>query len=243
MGRPHRSSDLLRIAALASLLGSSVFVLGCGSGTDGDAEQAESSTTGRRQRSEPPDEGMTAPSQSSGGGNGSTDADAELGQEGGQLGGGSDEPEAAGSSDVEPEEQEPPPARVFAACMTDEDAYEDCASIYVTMQQSEPPQCVQLTIDNCGTYGRRTLTVDAPAQWQLTSGSIGTNPDDCELGDFNASNTVLIDATGTIEWDEAAAGPTDLVLELTLEPSRTGGELPSVDIATSEPLNVAECPE
>jgi hypothetical protein len=238
----HRYRSHASRTAASALTALSVLVLGCGSVTDSDALETESSAS--RQRNESPSNSSTPASQGSDSSDDSSDDNAEAAQEGGELEGAAADPEdAEEASDDEMDETESSPARVFAACVTEEDAYEDCVSIYVTMQQTEPPQCIQLTIDNCGTYGGRSLTVDAPARWELTSGSIGTNPSDCELGEFNASNTVLLDASGTIGWDEAAAAPTDLMLELTLEPSRTGGDIPSVDITTSEPLNVAACPD
>lgn len=240
--RHHSHAPRPAAAALASLLYLPMLAAACGSETDGDAGESANSMGGRRQRSDSSSEGTTPSNPSSG--ESDIANDAEVAQEGGELDGAAGESEdPQGATGGEADEAESLPARVFAACVTEEGAYEDCSSIYVTMQQSEPPQCVQLTLDNCGSYGRRTLGVDAPPRWDLISGSIGTNPDDCELGDFNASNTVITDASGTIGWDEVAAAPTELVLELTLQPSRTGGDVASVDLATSEPLDVAECPE
>jgi hypothetical protein len=147
------------------------------------------------------------------------------------------------SSDASDAPEASPPAQVFAACLSEGDAYEDCDSIHVTMHEASVPRCVQLTIDNCGSYSRRTLSVEAPSQWDLVSGSIGTSARACELGVFNASNRVVLDASGTIGWNDAGPVPTELVLELTLEPSRTTGDVPSVELATSEPLDVGACPE
>ncbi len=221
-------------AVLASILG--LPGLGCGSGANED-NQAELT---RRPRNPNAGEGNAEASQDPGS---STDDESEPVDD--ALDGAALETEdpPPTSSDESDAAEESPPAQVFAACLSAAGAYEDCDTIYVTMQESEPPRCVQLTIDNCSAYGRRTLSVEAPTRWELVSGSIGTNPAACELGVFNASNTVVIDATGTIGWDAEAPAPTGLELELTLEPSRTGGDLPSIELATSEPLDVDDCPE
>lgn len=223
--------------ALASLLGLSPLTAACGSGANDD----DASALTRRQPSAGTEEGADPSNDDT---DDTENDEAEPPPEGALDGAeldSEDPPRASGGEADAPEA--PPPDQVFAACLSAGGAYEDCDTIYVTMRESDPPRCVQLTLDNCGAYGRRTLTVEAPTQWELISGSIGTSPAACELGVFNASSTVFIDATGTIDWDDAAPVPTELELELTLTPSRTGGDVPSIEIATSEPLDVAECPE
>jgi hypothetical protein len=135
------------------------------------------------------------------------------------------------------------PAQTFAACAISERTYGTrCDTVYVTMQQASPARCVQLSIDNCGTYDRQGLRVDAPLGWRLASGAIGLNFDECELGVFYPDSDVVVDASGTISWNEATPLPSELVLELTLEPTSLASDTASVDVVTSEPLEPSPCP-
>jgi hypothetical protein len=222
-------------AVLASLLGLSSFTVGCGSGAN---EDSEAELTRRQPSANADAAGANGDRDTA-----TNDADgpAEDPLDGAALE--TQDPLPPSSDESNATEAASPPAQIFEACLSVGDAYEDCDTIHVTMQEAAVPRCVQLTIDNCGAYSRRTLSVEAPSPWDLVSGSIGTSSRACELGVFNASNTVILDASGTIGWNVSAPAPTDLVLQLTLEPSRTAADAPSVALATSEPLDVGECPE
>jgi len=142
----------------------------------------------------------------------------------------------------DPESPPPAPAQVFEACTSGGAGYgDDCESIYVTMKQMSPPRCVQLTIDNCGGYSSQGLPVDAPLSWRLASGSVGSNLNECELGTFYSRSAVALDASGSITWNETTQQPTELVLDVTLEPSSSAQDLASVDVVTAQPLNPAVC--
>jgi hypothetical protein len=144
---------------------------------------------------------------------------------------------APGGSDSAP----PVTAQTFAAC-TNEGSYgSDCDIIYVTMKQTSPSRCIQLNIDNCGGYNQQGLPVDVPVSWRLASGSIGLNFGECELGVFYSDSDVVVDASGSISWNEATRLPSELVLELTLEPSSSAADTTSVEVVTSEPLNPSPC--
>jgi hypothetical protein len=139
-----------------------------------------------------------------------------------------------------------PPAAAFASCARSEASYgATCDHVYVTMTQTSPELCVQLTIDNCGDgYTRQGLGVDTPISWQLTSASIGTALGECDLGVFYPDSTIVVDASGEISWDAiqpAAALPTGIVVDVTLQPSSRVDELTSIDVVTTEPLNPARC--
>jgi hypothetical protein len=136
------------------------------------------------------------------------------------------------------------PTLTFEACTSNGGVYGDnCDTIYVAVKQASPPRCVQFNIDNCGVYGRQGLGVDVPLSWRLASGSIGANANECEVGVFYTDSTNVVDASGTITWNEATRLPTELVMELTLVPSGSGEDATTVEIATSEPLNPAACAE
>jgi hypothetical protein len=224
-----------RAVAAAAALGVSIFASGCGSVTNDGDDGVDSPMNRRRQ----PSDNGAAPANTDPGTN---DDDAEAARQG-DLDVAETDVEPAASGEGETDESEAaPPAPVFAACWSNGGRY-DCDAIHVIVQESEPERCVQLTIDNCDTYGRRTLGVEAPSSWDLSSGSIGSSPEACELGVFNPSNIIVLDASGSVSWAGTTAAPTDLVLDVTLVPAQTAGAAPDVEIATSEPLDLSECPE
>jgi len=135
------------------------------------------------------------------------------------------------------------PAQAFSACTTDGGPYSDCETIYVTVTQASPARCIQLTIDNCGTYGRQGLAADTPATWRLAGGSVGSDADPCELGAFYPGNPSIANATGEVTWDETTPRPTALALDLTLELSAAAGAAEPITLATSTPLDPTECDE
>jgi hypothetical protein len=121
-----------------------------------------------------------------------------------------------------------PPAAAFASCTRRDGSYgTNCDYLYVTMTQAPPGRCVQLSIDNCGDgYGSPGLPVDTPLSWKLSSAAIGSSPEECELGVFNPEGTIVVDASGSIDWEAvlSTALPTGIVLDLTLEPSSSADD-------------------
>jgi hypothetical protein len=135
-----------------------------------------------------------------------------------------------------------PAAQAFEACTTNGGSYGDnCDTIYVAMTQASPARCVQLTIDNCGGYSRQGIGAHVPLSWRLSSGSIGSTVSPCELGVFYTDRTGVSDAEGTISWNESTRLPTEIVLELTLQPTSSAVDTTSLDIATPVPLNPVAC--
>ena len=197
------------------------------------AEPAESNVTRVRERAEPDadDDSSASPGPRA---SGSPAAGSS----------GDDAPEAPAAPEPAAEAADPPQstlesALTFAACSSAGGPYAECESIYVTAVQASPARCIQLTIDNCGTYGRQGLSADAPTSWRLASGSVGEAAAPCELGAFYAGNASIADATGSISWNEDTPRPTELVFDLRLE--LLGAEGDSIDLATSEPLQPTEC--
>jgi hypothetical protein len=154
-------------------------------------------------------------------------------------------PAAPGASAGNSSGLPPAPAAAFASCTRREGSYgTNCDYLYVTMTQASPGRCVQLTIDNCGDgYTSPGLPVETPLSWKLSSAAIGSSPDECELGVFNPDGTIVVDASGSIEWDavQPTALPTGVVLDLTLQPSSSADDTASIDVVTTEPLSPARC--
>lgn len=154
-------------------------------------------------------------------------------------------PAAPGASAGNSSGLPPAPAAAFASCTRREGSYgTNCDYLYVTMTQAPAGRCVQLTIDNCGDgYTSPGLPVDTPLSWKLSSAAIGSSPDECDLGVFNPDGTIVVDASGSIEWDAVppTALPTGVVLDLTLQPSSSADDTASIDVVTTEPLSPARC--
>jgi len=134
-------------------------------------------------------------------------------------------------------------APALAACTYSEGTYgRNCDSLYVTMKQVSPPRCVQLTFDNCGEYGRRGLAVDVPMPWRLDSGTVSSDPDECELGVFYPTSSVALSASGSVTWNQTTRLPSELALDVTLETSTPAGNA-SIDVTTTTPLTPVVCPD
>jgi hypothetical protein len=147
----------------------------------------------------------------------------------------------AAESDAEAATEDSVAAPAFASCITGGGAYSDCETIYVTVTQASPARCVQLSIDNCGSYSRQGLSADAPPSWRLASGSVASSASPCELGVFYPGSTSIEDATGSIHWNEETSRPTAIELALTLQPAGAVGETASIAVATVDPLDPVAC--
>jgi hypothetical protein len=237
-------------AAAAALLGLALLAapLACGSdGDDGAAGSADDAT-------EPADEAdrvsprearpaATNPEPSAAG-----DDEPPATPAASDPGGASDEGPASPAASADDSTRVPAavPAAAFASCTRSEGSYgTNCDYLYVTMTEASSARCVQLTIDNCGDgYGGQGLPVDTPLSWQLSSASIGSAPDDCELGVFNPDSAIVVSASGEISWDElqsTRALPTGIVVDVTLQPSSAADDTTSIEVVTTDPLNPARC--
>lgn len=235
--------------ALASVLGTGLVA--CQSGDDADDDEQTGRTPDERDEDEPseearePENATRVPARSA-----EAEDDAEVDD---------DEPEAPASeqssADAPSEGVAETPAagdtqtpvaaaQTFSACYTDGGAYSECETIYVTVTQATPGRCIQLTIDTCGTYGRQGLSADTPVTWRLAGGSISGAAEPCEFGVFYSSSSSVADASGSISWDETTPRPSQIVFDLTLEPSGgVSGEAEPIPLATPEPLVPSECDE
>jgi hypothetical protein len=236
-----------RAAATVALLGVALLgPLACGSGSDaGDDDAAVPSAA--PSRVPPRDERAGATDAEPSAGDAEGDDSPAASPAPSASAGAPDEPAAAPGTGSSGTSSLPQPDRAaFAACMRSEGSYgTNCDSIYVTMTQATAERCAQLTIDNCGdSYTRQGLPVDTPRSWQLSSASIGASPDDCELGVFNPESTIVVGASGEIRWELSEtprALPTDMFIEVTLQPSSAAEDPSSVDVVTTEPLNPVRC--
>jgi hypothetical protein len=140
-------------------------------------------------------------------------------------------PTAAASSD-----------RVFAACH--ESRVSGCDFLHISVQDSSPALCVQLTLDNCSEYGRGSgLKVNVPLTWQLASGSV-SDAKLCDLLDYDPKSLPVDSASGRISWDQRGRVVSSLAVDVTLEVSAAAGSaVPAkVELETSTPIaSIKDC--
>src|SRR5688572_12960251 len=145
-GRPNAAPS--RTMATAALLGFALLApVACGSGSDegGDAAATEPSDPSRGSEA-PPRDARPADREPSA----ADDAPAEPAAP--SPADAPDEAPAAPGAGADSSSRLPPaPAATFASCTRRDGRYgSNCDYLYVTMTQTSPERCVQLTIDNCG---------------------------------------------------------------------------------------------
>jgi hypothetical protein len=114
----------------------------------------------------------------------------------------------------------------------------DCLSINIAITNADETSCVQLSLDNCGGYARRGLPVTVPLDWRLGSASVAKFDEACLPGNYDPASSIIVDASGTIGWNLDTPRPSELVIDVTLEPASTSLD-PSplvISSALSEPL-------
>jgi len=170
-------------------------------------------------------------------------------------GDGADDGDEPGTPDAgaapEPDEAEPDepavdtPAPVatgasVAACT--EDGGGGCTVIDVAVADADDESCVQLVLDDCRADDPQGLPVQGlPLGWRLASATVGNLDDDCTPATFDPNSVVIVDAEGSIGWDEEAPRPAELVLEVTLQPSSSALDPSPVSVAGTVPGRLPEC--
>ena len=154
------------------------------------------------------------------------------------------QPDAGSEDDGEDSEAPPNPLVAEAGAPSQVTEYYACTDsrlvgcdyIHVTARDFEADLCLQLSLDNCGEAGERTLAVDTPLGWRLASGSALSGTDDCVAGEFYLKSAPATGASGDISWDIEARPPADLVVAVTLElsPSPDTPSLPTRVTLSSE---------
>lgn len=140
--------------------------------------------------------------------------------------------EQPGEDDVD----EPPGSvasgQALAAC-TSQASSGDCLSINVAVTDADETSCIQLSLDNCGGYTRRGLPVTVPLEWRLGSASVARFDEECIPGEYDPASAIIIDASGSIGWNLDTPRPSDLVVDVTLQPASTAIDTSPITIASS----------
>lgn len=140
-----------------------------------------------------------------------------------------DEPTAAGAdaglapaAPVADDDEEDPPSlgagQTIAACTDDGGG---CLIMNIALSDVGDDSCTQLILDNCESSAQAGLRVDLPVSWRLGSASVSSSSDDCLPGtQFNPqTGSTIITASGSIDWDVSTRVPSQIVLDLTLQPA------------------------
>jgi hypothetical protein len=139
----------------------------------------------------------------------------------------------AGNDD---EQDEPPPAgggQLAAGC-TDNGA--GCLIVNIAVSDLNAGSCIQLVLDDCERSPQAGLPVDMPVSWRLGSAFVSRDSEECLPGGaFDPRNgSAIVDASGTIAWNEDTRVPSELVLDVTLEPASTAPDTTPIRVTNSD---------
>jgi hypothetical protein len=128
----------------------------------------------------------------------------------------------------------PPPGATVLACTVDGLG---CVSLFIAVADEETDSCIQLTLDDCGDTTRPGLAVDVPVSWRFGSGFVTTLGNTClPQTRFVANNATIVSASGSISWNEDTRQPSELVIDVTLQPSSSETDTPAPISITSSDL-------
>lgn len=135
--------------------------------------------------------------------------------------------------------------RSFTACTASSSVA--CDYIYVAMQEEGTDLCLQLTLDNCGGYQRPGLPVDVPVSWRLASASVGASTAGCIPDVYDVRSVPVTEAAGNISWNASGRRPSELAIDITVEPARAPGiglDAGSISLSTAELVDaLPDCDE
>jgi hypothetical protein len=137
-----------------------------------------------------------------------------------------------------------PPASLGQSAVACTDDGGDCLIVNIAVTDVDEDSCIQLALDNCESSPQAGLRVSLPVSWRLGSASVSRSADDCEPGaQFNPQNgSTVISASGSIRWNLMTRAPSEMVLDLTLEPARSALDPTPVRITNSDLVDpLIEC--
>lgn len=134
---------------------------------------------------------------------------------------------------------EPAPGEVAAqACARDAG---NCFVVQIALSDPEADSCILLALDNCDGAARAGLQVALPVSWRFGAASVNRSADDCAPDRrFNPqTSTAIIDASGSITWNTTTRLPSEVVMDLTLQPL---GDADAISVTNSDLVEqLAEC--
>lgn len=123
--------------------------------------------------------------------------------------------------DDESDEGEPPlvgSGQTAEAC-TDDGG--NCLIVNIAVTDVGADSCILLALDDCESSSQAGLQVRLPVSWRLGAASVTSTAEGCVPGaQFNPqTSSTIIDASGSINWNLTTRVPSEVVLDLTLEPA------------------------
>jgi hypothetical protein len=126
------------------------------------------------------------------------------------------------------------PGATVLACT---EVRQGCLALFIAVADEEAESCIQLTLDDCGDTTRPGLSVDVPLAWRFGSGFVATLGSSClPQARFVANNATIVSASGSISWNEDTRQPSELVIDVTLQPSSSEAGTPAPISITSSDL-------
>jgi hypothetical protein len=132
------------------------------------------------------------------------------------------------------------PGVAIAACTVTETG---CVRLYIAVADRGAETCLQLSIDDCNDTTRPGLAVDVPLSWRFASGFVGKLDDECAPNArFVASDTTIVAGTGSVSWNEDTRQPSEIVIDMTLQPSNSAVDRTPITVSNSDLVDpLVEC--
>jgi len=147
---------------------------------------------------------------------------------------------APGGDNGDPLAGDPPGGAgpVLAACIEEGN---NCTVINIAVLDESAGSCVELVVDDCGTFTRAGLPVDIPVTWRLGSASVGDLEEGCVPAAYDPDSAIIVDGSGSISWNLDTRRPSDLVVDLSLEPASSAGIDSPVGVAGTFAGDIPDC--
>jgi len=162
-----------------------------------------------------------------------------------------DEPGASVSADagVAPatpvdDDDDAPPAASGQAALACAEEQGGCVTLNIAVADTVANSCIQLELDNCENSAQVGLRIDLPVSWRLGSASVSRTANNCvPRAPYNPMTTsTIVSATGSIAWNEDTRFPSEVVLDLTLQPASTAATTTPIRLTNSDLVDaVLEC--
>jgi hypothetical protein len=137
---------------------------------------------------------------------------------------------------------ETPPANDGLSATACTDNGGGCLIMNIALSDASDGSCIQLALDNCESAPDAGLRVSLPVSWRLGSASVSPKSDDCVPGtQFDPQKgSTIVKASGSIKWNLTTRVPSEVVLDVTLEPGSSA--LDPIVVANSDLVaQVVEC--
>jgi len=139
----------------------------------------------------------------------------------------------AAPADDGDEEPPAPGAQTAVACAEDGG---NCFIVNIALSDAAADSCIQLSLDDCEGSAQAGLPVDLPVSWRLGAASVNRSADDCTPGkQFDPrTGSTIIDASGSIDWNVMTRVPSEVVIDVTLEPASTAVDRTPIRVTNTD---------